>query len=308
MIRNKLGYKTIQKMIESVGSGKHFTKRLKGRCFTEAFFEDLEWLASSSNYDFSNSVNAFIHPDKDQKVFALPITRRYPLAIAASISLLLVALYFSVRIFLPNEVNTSYGEYVVVELPDNSTITLNSKTEISYNPISWYWDRRVSLKGEAFFSVKKGIDFIVNTAAGNVKVLGTTFNVSQRENDFVVECRTGKVEVSTSEHISVLLPNEKIELNTLDGSLVKSSKESQYIASWKEGYFDFNSEKLSKVLNTLELQYGVEIVSSNTDEHLFTGYFPIKNLDNSLETVCSAFGLEYRFSVNEDKNQVIYIE
>jgi ferric-dicitrate binding protein FerR (iron transport regulator) len=46
---------------------------------------------------------------------------------------------------------------------------------------------------EAYFQVKKGQTFSVNTTDGVVKVLGTHFNVKQRKNYFEVNCFEGLV-------------------------------------------------------------------------------------------------------------------
>ena len=58
-------------------------------------------------------------------------------------------------------------------LPDGSAVSLspNSKMEFGSDADS----RDVNLNGEAFFEVKKGVPFTVNTANGNVSVLGTSF-------------------------------------------------------------------------------------------------------------------------------------
>ena len=45
MIKESLAYKTIQKMLDELESGKQFARGLKGRCFHEAFSDDLEkWI------------------------------------------------------------------------------------------------------------------------------------------------------------------------------------------------------------------------------------------------------------------------
>jgi ferric-dicitrate binding protein FerR (iron transport regulator) len=290
MITEKPAYKSLRKMLEELESGVRFTKRLKGRCFSEAVFDDLENLVPIQG----GSSNLRVHHVATDNVVKMPFTRRYPLAIAASVSLLIVAVYFSIRLFLPNQVQTGIGEYKVVELPDHSKITLNAASSISYNPISWYWNRQVMMEGEAFFEVEKGSDFVVNTSRGTVSVLGTSFNILDRAENFEVSCKTGKVSVRTAKDEVFLLADEKVKINELNGKLVKSSPEHINVATWKEGYFHFDAENLNNVLREFERQYGVNIHLNKDEELLFTGYFEIKDLNNSLETVCSAFGLTYR--------------
>lgn len=305
MARENLAYKTIQRMLEELESGKQFTRRLRGRCFKEASFDDLETFLSKSD----DEISVFsLNSPKEAKLVSLPITRKYPMAIAASISLLLVALYFSIRLFIPNIVETGQAQYKSVELPDHSKITLNADSKVKYNPVSWYWDRRVSLEGEAFFEVEKGSDFIVSTKSGQVRVLGTSFNVKERENLFRVDCKTGTVEVSVETQKVILQKNESADLNVLNNKLAKVEKANKYVATWKKGYFNFDAESLENVVAEMERQYNINIDLKTNKNYLFTGYFPKGNVENSLETVCSALGLEYRMPNELNETTAIIIQ
>ncbi|MEQ8359947.1 MAG: FecR domain-containing protein [Cytophagales bacterium] len=305
MAKESLAYKTVQKMLEELESGKQFTKRLRGRCFKEASFDELEFFLSKSDAEILEYESK---KSGSGRVVSLPFVRKYPMAIAASISLLLVALYFSVRLFIPNEVITQLAQYKTVELPDHSKITLNADSKVEYNPVSWYWDRRVSLEGEAYFEVEKGSDFIVSTKSGKVRVLGTSFNVKDRANQFRVDCKTGKVEVAVDDQKIILVKNESAELNVLNNNLAKIINKNNYVATWKKGYFSFDSESLASVIEELERQYNIEIDLRAEKDYLFTGYFPISNIDSSLETVCSALGLSYSFQDKQNKKTAIIIQ
>lgn len=285
MSSNLPPYKILRKMLEELESGKTFAKRLKGRCFNEVFFDDVERITELSPVSTSRTIR-FNSYRRDS------IFKRYPLAVAASVSLLLVSFYLVFRLFSPNLIVTYPGELKIVELPDHSMVTVNSNSELSYNPISWYWNRDVELKGEAFFEVEKGSEFTVFSDNGEVKVLGTSFNIIDRDDQYEVVCKTGKVSVNTLNQNVILNPNEEAKL-LADGSLRKAEKETFHVASWKEGYFFFDSETLENVVLNLENQYGIDIKLNTQDNHLFSGYFPIKNAENSLETVCTALGLKY---------------
>ena len=67
--------------------------------------------------------------------------------------------------------STAFGEQKVIELPDGSLVTMNSKSTIEFNPDSWESSRILNLSGEAYFKVKKGSQFTVNTSNGDVVVL-----------------------------------------------------------------------------------------------------------------------------------------
>lgn len=70
------------------------------------------------------------------------------------------------------------GEYVLV-LSDGTTVYLNAESELMY-PVKFRGnDRRVFLKGEAYFDVKRDTSkpFIVEANSLDVRVLGTEFGV-----------------------------------------------------------------------------------------------------------------------------------
>ena len=82
-------------------------------------------------------------------------------------------------------------------LPDSSFVALNMGSELYYTKKGWQTERRVELKGEAFFKVKKGSIFEVETDQGIISVLGTEFNVKSWNNYFEVTCYSGLVRVKT---------------------------------------------------------------------------------------------------------------
>ena len=80
------------------------------------------------------------------------------------------------------EVSTLIGETTVLNLPDNSKVTINASSSVQIKRFNW--DRNITLRGEAYFEVEKGKKFTVATKDALVKVLGTKFNVISRDNYF----------------------------------------------------------------------------------------------------------------------------
>ena len=114
--------------------------------------------------------------------------------VAASIVVILGLFFFNTN----DSFRTSFGEQLVVMLPDGSEMILNAKSEASFDKKNWKTNRTVSLQGEAYFKVKKGSTFTVNTANGIVSVLGTEFNVQSEASFFETVCYKGKVEVEVT--------------------------------------------------------------------------------------------------------------
>ncbi len=155
----------------------------------------------------------------------------------------------------------------------------------------------MDLSGEAFFEVTKGEKFTVKTKMGDVQVLGTSFNVSVRNNAFSVSCKTGKVKVSfaNSNEESVLLTKGEsviFEKDTVKRSVVDILK----IAKWKEGTFHYINRPVSEVFDEIKRQYDVKIKIANKAiaHRPFEGYFFTGDLQTSLALVCEPMGLLYK--------------
>ncbi|AUC21579.1 anti-sigma factor, partial [Polaribacter sejongensis] len=115
---------------------------------------------------------------------------------AAAVVVLLTTSYFFISNNTDNAIyKTAFAETKNFNLPDNSEVVLNANSEISYAKDSWQENRNLTLDGEAFFKVQKGEKFTVNTEVGRVTVLGTQFNVKERENYFEVKTFEGLVSV-----------------------------------------------------------------------------------------------------------------
>ncbi|MDP3399330.1 MAG: FecR domain-containing protein [Bacteroidales bacterium] len=196
---------------------------------------------------------------------------RYLYATAAAAIILL----FTLPNFYVKTVNVNRGERIIHTLPDGSTVSLNSESTLKYKPLVWFLGKSVQLSGEALFEVVKGKDFKVITSNGSVSVLGTSFNVYVREDDFSVTCYTGKVAVeamSNSERV-VLERNTKFASNK-DGVFKTITSESFTKGnSWSENRFVFVSEDLSKVLNELERQYNIKVTVDRDLDYSYTGSF-----------------------------------
>ncbi|WP_457617656.1 FecR family protein [Lutibacter sp.] len=191
--------------------------------------------------------------------------------------------------------NTSTGEHKNFALLDGSEVILNSKSEISYNKRTWKKERKVTLKGEAYFKVQKGSTFTVKTKNGSVTVLGTQFNVISRDNFFEVVCYEGKVSVKNNISSVILLPGNSVRV--LNGEIIEDHQVKQQAPSWILGESTFKSIPLKYVINALENQYDVRFDRSLIDESvIYTGSFNNKNLEIALATVFKATNIKYKMT------------
>ena len=136
----------------------------------------------------------------------------YKVLTSFSLTLTLIT-YFSIQVYSNLNFITHETPQRLIRLPDGSSITLNKSSSIKYKH-DFIEHRQLNLNGEAFFNVRKGeIPFIITTDFGEVKVLGTSFNVRSREDGFEVGVNEGIVEVSNNRTKKKKKKDEMIKLS-----------------------------------------------------------------------------------------------
>jgi ferric-dicitrate binding protein FerR (iron transport regulator) len=216
------------------------------------------------------------------------------LAMAASLLLLLSVSafmrFYTVKTICPQGVRTS------LQLPDGSEVELNASTRVSYHPYWWFISRKVELEGEAFFHVEEGRKFRVVSSSAYTEVLGTTFNVFARGQDYMVTCHTGSVrvtEASTGSNVT-LAPEEKSVLNPGGGFTVSKVLNHRPEPGWTDNLIMFGSTPLRLVFDEIERQYGIVIETPEVMQQVYSGNFSLDQpVENVLSLLCLPFDLEY---------------
>lgn len=228
----------------------------------------------------------------------------YRWAAAASILLILgigVVYQWQTKKDVPFVAETLAMAKSSVDLPDGSDIKLNSESSISYDPKSWDEERVVRLSGEAFFKVKKGQTFTVATPSGGVEVLGTSFNVKERNGVFDVLCFTGKVHVSS--HGSSLILEKGDGVRFQKGQDPISLAVSGTTPSWTQGIVSLQSVNMIQVFDEFKRQYGYELTLPEFDASKLVGIsFPTDDLETALSQITGPLDLVY--SISEDQKHV----
>lgn len=236
------------------------------------------------------------------KVVALNPFKKF-LRVAAAIAVLITGSYFYVST-LDESVATQFAERSEVVLPDNSEIVLNAGSRVSYSAKKWDNERNVALKGEAFFKVAKGKKFTVSTEQGTVAVLGTQFNVENREGFFEVTCFEGLVSV-TFDGVETKLPAGS-SFMAINGQVMDIAAPTTSQPTWINNESSFERIPLSYVLNELERQYNIEVNTENVDKNLlFTGTFSNTDLKMALKSISTPSRMNYKI---EGDNVLFYAE
>lgn len=233
---------------------------------------------------------------KESKVVKLNPFKKY-LSIAAAIAVIFTASYLFYGT-LNEEVSTQYAERAEIVLPDASEVQLNADSQISYSKKNWDNKRNIALNGEAFFKVAKGKRFTVTTENGTVTVLGTQFNVENRNGYFEVACYEGLVSVIYNKK-EVMLPAGN-SLVVINGDIKSFEIPNIKEPSWVRNESNFKSIPLKYVLDEFQRQFNIEVTTQNIDpDQLFTGSFSNTNKDLALQSISTPSQIKYKLKGNK---------
>lgn len=278
---------------------------------SSASWEDFEKLQDGSKISWSKS-KADIWAAMDEKLGETVVetkVRRLPVFqyAAAAVIVLLIGITGVLR-FYTEKFETQAGEHLTVNLPDGSVVKLNAESNFKYYPYWWKIERKMIMNGEAFFDVEKGNKFVVKSSNGKTRVLGTSFNIYSRENDYRVNCITGKVQVKVSKNKVVLLPNQQAILNQLGNIEIKKVMKKEASIEWIDGNFYFTSVPLDEVVAEIERQYGVKVWNEVSKKLNYTGnYSRDFEVEEVLSIVSKSLGIKY-VKKQEGEYQIIQNE
>ena len=208
------------------------------------------------------------------------------------------------------EVVSAPGIVTQMELPDKSKVWLNAGSSLRYPSRFTGDERTVYLSGEGYFEVahNEKHPFIVETEKYDIRVLGTTFNVSAYPNSGLFEASLieGKVTVyhPETQNEIILNPHEKVEVR--DGKLYKETFTSDHDFLWRMGIYSFKDEPLETVFKKLEQYYEVKIINKNIEitSHPCTGKFRQKEGIEHVMRVLQKY-IKFNYIQDDEKNQII---
>ncbi len=274
---------------------KNFNDSVEGKIYEKiiTIADELEIPEDFNAEELFNKIQQQKLINRKQKTKLISLNTFYK--VAAFILLFTSIFYF----WKSNDViyKSNYGEKLTISLPDNSKVTLNSKSSITFNNENWDKERTIYLEGEAFFEVKKGEKFTVKTKEGSIVVLGTSFNVNSSDSFLEVKCFTGKVNVLNKNKTNKILT--KGLATTLNNNKTENWSFDTQESSWKEGVSRFREVPLLKVLLALESQFSFKF--KNVEKYKnekFTGAFSHEEPKTALKTVLEAMDIKYTIKNN----------
>lgn len=204
-----------------------------------------------------------------------------------------------------NRLVVPYGKRTYITLADGSEVWLNSGTQLDFPSEFNGKTREIRVDGEIYIDVvpNKKMPFIVHAQDMQIRVLGTSFNISAYRDDFkkTIVLVEGKVKVERGEtQLAELLPNEKIDV--LENRVSKETVNTSEYISWKKGILEFNGTPMSEILKKVGRYYNVQFegTTSELNDQTFSGkLFLSNNLDSVMTSVSILSSTIYRRENNK---------
>lgn len=201
-------------------------------------------------------------------------------------------------------------------LEDGSKISMNSASEFEYPTKFSAAERKVKLKGEAFFDIAKNPEkpFIIEAGDLRIRVLGTSFNVRNYENENLAEItvRSGRVEVSHKNggFTKVLKANDQLIFDKKRIKVREVSTDNNLNAlGWWSGKLVFTKEKMSRVKQAIERTYNVELEFTNPSvlkcDFTLTNDIKAEGIEKVLDGLEAILAIEKIKKLSDKKYQLI---
>lgn len=184
-----------------------------------------------------------------------------------------------------------------IDLNDGSKVILNRNSSLTYN--NSY--REVSLKGEAYFTIKKDAKhpFKVHTDSLTVMVYGTQFNVYAypKNHEVSVALYTGKVNIE--EHngtITNITPGEKYIKNFATQHYAITPFNNTNAVDWTNSKINCSEMKMSELLEKISNYYNVDFIVNRKEiyEKVVSGSFEINNnINHFLNIISFSHDIQY---------------
>lgn len=203
-----------------------------------------------------------------------------------------------------NLLTTPRGGEFEITLVDGTKVWLNAESQLSYPENFRSDERRVVLKGEAYFQVARNEEkpFYVETDGQVVRVYGTEFDIRSYEEDAAVYTTlvSGSVALRRAEGSNAelfLTPGHQAVFDKEDASTFVRAVDTETVTGWRKGMFVFEEQNLGQIMATLSRWYNFEYEFTDNvlTETVFMGSVPrYGDFNEVLEILEKSGGLKFR--------------
>jgi transmembrane sensor len=223
--------------------------------------------------------------------------RRWGMAMAASIALLLVVPMVPNLSYLGADAVTATGEIRAIRLADGSRVTLNTASAIDAD-IGAVGARKVTLRGgEAFFEVAKdpARPFLVHTGKADVRVLGTRFNIRIDVDQSRIAVTEGNVRVALAADPSRAVDLVRGEEALADtAGLQKQGADTFEATAWQRRQLLFSYVPLRLVVRDLNRYRSAKIyiASGALADNVVSGVFRTDDPEGAVRIMERTMGID----------------
>lgn len=174
-------------------------------------------------------------------------------------------------------------------LPDGSKVWLAGDSKLQYPAVFASDKRELKLQGEAFFEVVKNAKkpFIIHLKDGDVRVLGTSFNINSYDDEEYISTsvatgRVAYIPARSGYRDSIFLtPGMKVQQERSSGKSELLETDAALDRSWIDGTLVFQAADLGSIGRRLERFYGKPVVFTQARYRNFryTGTFSNSTAD-----------------------------
>lgn len=266
-------------------------------------WNDLKYSDSDGVIDVDKAwqkLNRRIEDDKSVMTISRRSSMQSFLRIAAMVTIVAGLGWLLLEVSSPGKVvvaSAADEKNIEVLLADGSKVYLNHDSRLIYSGRFGRNERKVTLKGEAFFDITPDPSrpFIIDAGNARVRVLGTSFNV-------ITDNGNNEVEVYVSTGTVMLSSNDGSRSMTLEPDFVgklSSDKTSQTLntnvnyLSWHTDMLSFDGERLDIVFADLRRTFNIDIVAADTaiNDYRLTSMFDNQPHDTIIQVICTTFNL-----------------
>lgn len=199
-----------------------------------------------------------------------------------------------------NELSVPTGGECQLVLEDGTKLWINSNTRVKY-PVSFPDNKReIIVSGEIYLEVvKDGRPFLVNTGAGQVRVLGTSFGVQAYGEEVLTTLVSGRVRFTNKAGHKTELKAGEQAVATANGEVSKREVRVEEYVGWKDGWYIFREQRLEDVMTTLNRWYGTNVFYQNprVKDIRFTGNLKrYESIKTFLEVLAASEDVHYKLN------------
>jgi len=181
-------------------------------------------------------------------------------------------------------------------LPDNSIVTLNKHSSLSYREKSGRQSyRKAILKGEGFFNVKpdKSKPFFVEVDGIEVKVVGTSFNIKSLKDFTEIIVESGIVTVAKDNQLVTLQKGERLTIPRAGAMPQKKQNSDKLYNYYRSREFVCDNTPVWKLIEVLNEAYETKIIIENekAKKELYTVTFYNEPIEKIISVIAETFDL-----------------